>query len=373
MPAALTGNLEAFGVAEIFQLIGQQRKTGTLDVSHGDQTLRLAFDGGYVVWARPVGKDGTSTGERLVRCGLLTQERLEELRVESEVSARPVPVLAVQAEDVTSEAAGQIEEMLTHETIFMLLRWSKGSFDFSAQPVKHDCPPEKLLAAEQILMEGLRMVDEWQTFAALVPEGETIFERNPALDLREREVAGEAKNSRASVDRVYGLVDGRLTAQRIIDLSRLGLFDATRALAELHRDEAIVPVSKRQTRTRPRDSDRSLRPVGEQARGWLAVALPLALLSLVVFSIVRGEASRIGPPVFPIVRTPLEDARGVFEKRRLRHVLEARRLLSGSWPVDLSGPDPTGLLEGDTLTAAHGEPYYYARRGGSIVLLAPGN
>ena len=30
-------------------------------------------------------------------------------------------------------------------------------------------PPERLLAAEQILMDGLRMVDEWRTFAELVP------------------------------------------------------------------------------------------------------------------------------------------------------------------------------------------------------------
>lgn len=372
MSVALRGNLQDFGIAEVFQLIGQQRKTGALDVSHGRQTLRLAFDAGCVVWGRPVGPDADGViGERMVRCGLLTQERLEELRAESEVSARPVTMLAVDAEDVSAEAAAQIEELVTNETIFVVLRWSEGSFDFSAQTVSHDRPPEKLLAAEQILMDGLRMVDEWQTFASLVPDGETVFERNAPLVSYKRDLSGESKRRFPSVERVYSLVDGRLTAQRIIDLSRLGLFDATRALAELRHHDVIVPLSKRQARARRRKSDKPARPVVEQARWWIAAAFPLALLSGLVSGIVHSEPATVGPPVFPIVRAPLPDAREAFEKRRVLHALEAQRLLSGSWPVELSGSDPGGLLGGDALTHAHGDPYYYARRGDGIVLLAP--
>lgn len=374
MSVALRGNLQDFGIAEVFQLIGQQRKTGTLDVSHGGQTLRLAFDAGCVVWARPAGpRDEDVIGERFVRCGLVTQERLEELRAESEVSARPVSVLAVDAEDVSTEAASQIEELITNETIFVVLRWPEGSFDFSAQAVNHDRPAEKLLAAEQILMDGLRMVDEWQTFAASVPDGETVFERQAPLALYKRDLSGEAKRRFPSVERVYGLVDGRLTAQRIIDLSRLGLFDATRALAELHQNDVIVPLSKRQARSRRRKSDRSLRPVAEQARWWLAAAFPIALLSGLVSVVLNQQPPQVLPPMFPIVRAPLAEAREVFEKRRLRHVLEAQRLLTGAWPRDLAGVDETGLLAGGSLTPAHDDPYYYARRGDGILLLAPGD
>ena len=52
MSVALRGNLQDFGIAEVFQLISQQRKTGTLDISHGAQSLRLAFDAGRVVWGQ---------------------------------------------------------------------------------------------------------------------------------------------------------------------------------------------------------------------------------------------------------------------------------------------------------------------------------
>ncbi|MCP4038759.1 MAG: DUF4388 domain-containing protein, partial [bacterium] len=44
MGVALNGNLQDFGIAEVFQLIGQQRKTGMLNISHAGREVCLAFD-----------------------------------------------------------------------------------------------------------------------------------------------------------------------------------------------------------------------------------------------------------------------------------------------------------------------------------------
>ena len=59
MPAALKGNLDDFGIAEIFQLIGHQRKTGILDVHGPKNHVRAAFDQGALAWAEPVGETGS--------------------------------------------------------------------------------------------------------------------------------------------------------------------------------------------------------------------------------------------------------------------------------------------------------------------------
>ena len=372
MSAALHGKLQDFGIAEVFQLIGQQRKTGILDVTHAKETLRLAFDDGCVVWARPVGRtDDSAIGDRLVRCGLLTHQRLQALEAESGLSARPLAQLAVDGGDLSAEDAEQIEELITTETIFIVLRFTDGSFDFSSEELRHSRPPEKLLHAEQILMDGLRIVDEWQTFAALVPDADLVFERSQPIAVYSRGLSGEAERRLPSVERVHSLVDGRLTAQRIIDLSRLGLFDATRALAELHHHDVITPLSKRQARAGQQKRDRPVAPLLEQVGWWLAAVLPLVILAgLVSLVLGRGPGSA-SETVFPIVRAPLEDARGVFEKRRLKHALEAQRLLSGRWPADLAGPDPTGLLGAGSLTPEGAAPYYYVKRGRDVVLLAP--
>lgn len=365
MGVALRGNLTDFGIAEVFQLIGQQRKTGFLDVNSGGEIMRLAFDAGGVVWARPsAGDDDAVLGDRLVRCGQLTQEKLDELWRRSERSARPIAALAIEAGLVDAADVEQVGELITDETIFAVLRWMGGSFDFSAQPVHHDRPAEKLLAAEQILMDGLRRVDEWQTFAGFVPSFEMVFERTAKAEERR-------ENSR-SLERVLELVDGRLPAQRIIDLSRLGLFDATRALAELHREGLIAPLSLRQASVKGRRHEGARKPVKEHARWWIAAAFPLALLSLVVSTIVGQAPVAEGPMVFPIIREPVEEARAAFEKRRLRNALEAEYMLSGRWPASLeAGETADSALS--TLTPANAADYYYARRGNGITLLTPGH
>jgi hypothetical protein len=360
---ALRGNLNDFGIADVFQLIGQQRKTGFLDVSSDGLNMRLAFDEGGVVWACPSGGSAAAVlGERLVRCGLLTQEKFDELWRASETSARPVAALAVEADLVTATDIEQVEELITDETIFTVLRCTAGSFDFSANTVNHQRPPEKLLAAEQILMDGLRKVDEWQTFASLVPSGEAVFELTDQTRGPRTLGKGEQK--------ILALIDGRMPVQRIIDLSRLGLFDATRALAELHHNGWVALLSARQRRARGRDPVSGGRPIVERARWWLAAAFPIALLSLAVSMILLPPGTQDAPRVFPISREPLESARAAFEKRRLQHAIEAEHMLSGRWPESIESLRLTSDSV-DALTRDDLGDYYYAHRGNGIILLAP--
>ena len=55
MSVALHGNLRDFGIGEVFQLIGQQQKTGLLEVQNEEVRLRIAFDTGAVVTGDRVG------------------------------------------------------------------------------------------------------------------------------------------------------------------------------------------------------------------------------------------------------------------------------------------------------------------------------
>ncbi len=89
MAASLRGDLEDFGIADVFQLIGQQRKTGVLEFNGDGQQIQILFDGGSVVSAAPVGSwREAAFGEMLMRCGLLSRDRVDELRRECGASAR---------------------------------------------------------------------------------------------------------------------------------------------------------------------------------------------------------------------------------------------------------------------------------------------
>jgi hypothetical protein len=228
-----------------------------------------------------------------------------------------------------------------------------------------------VLGAEQILMDGLRMLDEWQTFKEAVPSEDIVFGSAERFDVYRQQASGYSKERLVQAECVFQLVDGRLSVRRIMDLSRLGTFEATRILAELREYGLIEPVDPGRVRSLRRQS-RPSTPVAERVRWGLAVAFPIALLSLIVsLLLTSGPGAGARPGVFPIERSPRQKVEDAFEKRRVRHVIEAHRFLWSSWPEDLDEPDRTALLGRPTLTPSQARPYYYARSEEGVVLLAP--
>ncbi len=259
----------------------------------------------------------------------------------------------------------EIEDLLTQESLFTVLRLQDGSFHFLAQAVEHDRPPMKLLGAEQVLMDGMRMVDEWQTFADRVPSEETVFQRIASFEARGRQFPEGA--ARRDAERLYLIVDGRLSARRLIDLSRLGTFEGTRLLARLCDQALIEPVA-----TKPVASVRPRTPAlpGSPLRLVLASLLPLLLLASLLW--LPGFAAAPEALKEPLVEHAWKArAWDSLSVRRLERAVEAHRLVTGRWPTDLVELVELGWLPGSTLTGYEGRPYYYARRGGAYVLLAP--
>jgi hypothetical protein len=366
---ALHGNLRDFGISEVFQLIGQQRKTGVLEIAGPDERVELHFDGGAIVVAAPVGPHpDAALGDLLVRIGLLTRERLGELEREREHSLQALRRLLLAASELSAAQLDEAEDLLTRETIFQVLRWREGSFHFSARAVADDRDPSRRLGAEQVLMDGLRMLDEWQTFADRVPTPEVVFQRSGRFDAeRHRFEEGSERLERA--ERLWLLVDGRLPARRIIDLSRLGTFEATRRLAELRDLGLIEPLAPEKVQRRPRA------PRAPRAASWLraglGTAIPLAGLAALAVLPPAFVVPRPGPPELAVSRDPVREAHVAFGARRLRAAIDAHRWATGRYPEGLLELVEGGFVAPSALTGPEGRPYYYARRGDGYVLLAP--
>jgi len=371
MGASLRGDLEDFGIADVFQLIGQQRKTGVLEFNGNGQQIQIFFDQGAVVCAAPAGSwPGAALGEMLMRCGLLSRDRVDELRRECGASARTLSGVVTARGWLGSDELRKIEELLTRETIFSVLRWTAGSFDFTAKEIEHDRSGALLLGAEQILMDGLRMVDEWQSFAELVPSEETVFRRLRSFEQYSERCSGETPGQLANAERVFELVDGRLPVRRIIDLSMLGTFDSVRALAQLHRftiTEAVkieIPAPSRQV-----DPDELRRP---RRFGLLAAIVSVGLLVAVTASIELGSGSGDAPDAFAIRRpNSLEFARSAQQKHRIRHALEVYWFSHGRWPTSLAELANDGFVSHRELASEGGRPYYFASREDGAWFLAP--
>ncbi len=370
MSVALRGNVKDFGIAEVFQLIGQQRKTGILELSGQGQQVQLVFDCGAVVSAAPVGpRPHEALGEMLVRCGLLPRKRVEDLHRECAASAQSLPRLARES-GLGAAELDAIQDLLTRETIFQILRWEAGSFDFSAKQVDHGRSLDALLGAEQILMDGLRMVDEWQSFADLVPSDDLVFRRCAEFDVYRQAATGDPAPQLEAAGRVYRLVDGRMSVRRIIDISLLGSFDATRALASLRRAGVIELLGAEAARQLQRRLRRGVTLRRSQLRAVLPALACLGLLGVAVGAL-RQRAPEPALPGLALEPQAVAAARDAHTARGVRHALDAFRFVEGRWPRHLGELEARGLGVPEPLAGAGARPYYYTHREGAALLLAP--
>ena len=374
MGVALRGNLEDFGIADVFQLIGQQRKTGVLEFTGETGHVQLRFDRGTVVSASPVGERAEEVlGEMLARCGLLTREQVDRLIPECEASAQTVPRLAVARGLLGREDLERIEDLLTRETFFEVLRWESGAFDFRAVPVDHSRRIESLLGAEQILMDGLRMIDEWHSFSELVPEG-AVFQHSAGFEeYVARMSLGEEQLEAAK--RVYQLVDGRISVRRIVDLSLLGTFDAVRLLADLRRAQVVEPVDDEMLeRIKARAPSAVVLERG-RALGWIAGLLCVGVLAAASFFASRGMPlggeEPAQPPGTALRLEALESLRAAYAARAVRHAVETHRFAQGKWPERIEELESRGTLAPGSLAETGARPYYYRQREDGVLLLAP--
>ena len=87
---ALEGTIKDFGLPDIFQLIGLQRKTGILTLTSDNETVTVSFENGMVVMADSNSKRlEDRLGNVLVKQGKLGKDRLDEaLEIESQNFAR---------------------------------------------------------------------------------------------------------------------------------------------------------------------------------------------------------------------------------------------------------------------------------------------
>jgi hypothetical protein len=306
----------------------------------------------------------------LVRVGLLTPDRLVQLEQQIHEGEESLEWLLAQEGDLEGSQIEAISELVTSETIFTLLRLNQGSFHFTAGKIPLVRESSQLLPAEQILMDGLRMVDEWRAMDGSVTCDATVFQRVGRFETC-REASGEdSPEELALAEKVFLLIDGRLTVRRIIDLSRLGTFEGSRILSKLREAEVIEPLDAEvlattQKRRRPREFAST-----QMGLDLAAALLPFAFLFLMAW-LALGRGGGGAPDGLILDTHPLRRAEIAFETRRLRNLVEAYRFANGDWPAELGELEERGWLPPGALAAAGEHPYYYARRGDAVLVLAP--
>ncbi|HVT05562.1 MAG TPA: DUF4388 domain-containing protein [Thermoanaerobaculia bacterium] len=260
---ALEGTLKDFSLADIFQLIGLQRKTGVLTLRGKEDTVTVTFLDGKVVAADSLNKRlENRLGNVLVKTGRLTQEQLgQALEIQRETLQRLGFILThyniISADSLRSALNLQIVQI-----IYRLFRWKDGEYHFSQETtIEYDRENVTPITAESILMEGARMIDEWpiiekrirsydmvfrkklidQEIVIAQDADEVAFDDSTAMRKKRNPVADKIRISEDD-KMIYDMVDGTINVGDIVETSRLPEFDTCKGLYELLTRDLIEEV-----------------------------------------------------------------------------------------------------------------------------------
>jgi len=262
---ALEGTLKDFSLADIFQLIGLQRKTGVLTLRGKDDTVTVTFLDGKVVAADSLNRRlETRLGSVLIKSGMLTQEQLNRaLEIQRETLQR-LGFILTHYGIISADALKNAIQLQILQIVYRLFRWKDGDYHFSQETtIEYDRDNVVPITAESILMEGARMIDEWPIIEKRIRSYEMVFRKKltdqeivvvgadeadevdfdeTPMSRRKKPVGSDRIRISEEEKSIYDLVDGTMTVGDIVEVSRLSEFDTNKGLYELLTRDLIEEV-----------------------------------------------------------------------------------------------------------------------------------
>lgn len=379
---ALEGTIKDFGLPDIFQLIGLQRKTGVLALNNGQESVTVTFENGMIVMADSSAKRlEDRLGNVLVKQGKLAREKLDEALATQRATLQRMGHILVTQNLITADDLRQALQVQVSQIVYKVFRWRDGDYHFApADSVDYDRDNFSPMSTDFILMEGIRMVDEWPIIEKRIPSLDIVFRSqvDPALiEVGGEEAPADAKRGATSKirlsaeeERVYRRVDGTRTVQAIVDATGLGEFETCRTLFDLLNRSIIAPVGRGATPEAVVAGAGEAEPASPLA-GWAILGLVAALLLVSVF--VHRDTPFAVPGLRAQLERPYRALMGHVSRSRLERIdrgVWAFDLLNGQPPETLSDVVKAGLLDGAALRDPWAHPYHYELRGTSYRLSA---
>lgn len=356
---ALEGTLRDFSLADIFQLIGLQRKTGVLTLRSKDDTVTVTFLDGKVVGADSLNRRlENRLGAVLIRTGYLNQDQLNRaLEIQKETLQR-LGFILTHYGIISAESLKEAIQLQIMQIVYRLFRWKDGDYHFSQETtIEYDRDNVTPISAESILMEGARMIDEWPIIEKRIRSYDMVFRKK--LTDQEIVVVGADEADEVDFDStairkrrggfgdkirisqeeksIYDLVDGTLTVNDIVEVARLPEFDTNKALYELLTRDLIEEVRTPSAGAVPQPAT----PVDESEVAETPVPLPLVIILVAIaiaalITSVRNPLNQLGALTGGL--SPVTSTRKAISLQRIEAIGQALEKYN-----DTHGRLPTAL------------------------------
>lgn len=219
------GNLSAFRIIELMQMLALQRHTGRLVISRKDGRAEIFFKDGAVAFAGST-MNGSQPGvEWLLRKACRVEEDgLQHAFRISKMTGQPIDGVLAQERLLDQKTFGSCLKRHTESVVYKAMGWTEGEFVFDKEQQPVFANPVAL-KVDDLILEGTRRADELVLIQQKIPSLAVVFEPliGNAEELTRRGLS-------ASDLKVFSMVDGRRTVQDIIDVSMMSDFDVAKSM-----------------------------------------------------------------------------------------------------------------------------------------------
>ncbi|MFB0518962.1 MAG: DUF4388 domain-containing protein [Acidobacteriota bacterium] len=374
---ALKGTLKDFGLPDIFQLLSLQKKTGKLTVRSNQNEVIIIFRNGFIVSADSL-QDPLEhrLGYLLVRHKVITKEQLKKALDMQKETLQHLGHILVSLRFLTAEKLQKYLQLVITQKIYRLFRWKEGEYNFEPREEKAFQDDYFIpLSTQAILMEAVRLLDEWPLIKKKIPSLELVFEKSRRIDPSSivvseaaEEVEEEKRKALApsigmplvispQAHLLYQAIDGSRTVKDLMDSCGFNDFETCRLLSQLM-DKQLIRIKSHEVR--PSEVKRVRFQIGALTGRFLYLLI-IVLLVVGVLNILRNPLNTLTPfsPNTSYMVSTMKESISRGRMQQIAQSLTVYYLTYERYPTDLSSLVREGFLQSQNLTDPWGRDYHY--------------
>jgi hypothetical protein len=226
---ALLGTLKGFGVTEIFQLISQQMKTGTLVLTSPGATISLGFNNGVIEGIKSDKWEMDPRADLLLKAGFILEKDHKAAMDGEKKNGHPWHETLISQGKLKQVFLERASNVVIRTILLEVFQWREGSYKFEDWEVDGENLLPCSVATEGVILDTLRIIDEWPLIKGKIPPMD--YCPVTIMPLTEEIVK---KYRLSAVDmHIFDLIDEKRTVQAIVRQSLEPSFEALSSIVKL--------------------------------------------------------------------------------------------------------------------------------------------
>ncbi len=220
---AIKGSLSEAPLPDVIQLLSFSLRSGCLSVTDGKNFGNIFIKDGKIIYATLLNRKDR-LGDILVRKQVIDEFVLKAALEEQKRTNKRIGEILVENGYITKETLEKELANQIAETIFTILTWETGYFNFESDLLPGSEEFLVQLSPQELLLEGARRIDEWRKLEKRLPPFESVLvikKDYKEIPLTEEEL------------KILQLIDGNRTIDDILKLSEYDFFETCRTIYAL--------------------------------------------------------------------------------------------------------------------------------------------